>query len=1039
MKLNLRHFLAGLLLAANSANAMYVEDAGVLDFQISTAGHGAITFVHTRDGTVLTTDASPSAKSTSCYVASRAIDDGSLLWRRNVCSTPSASQRHAVATSSTGDIFFTMDDSGIVRAWTREAGNLIWDTQVTRPSGSSPKIWSISQGGNEYVAVASNGELTLLNATSGTVVSTINALAPLESSNYKIKPGETLQWLGIYLSGEKVQGMLAFVQEDGTTKGDRMLIVELAPGFDAFSIAKPWSHAKSTFVASLIETQLIGENRDNLALTTKKSPVDLSNAFASAAWHPDVKSIVAVQATPISGNVRVEGTDNEGSEFMGLFRFDETGSTGWEQHYGAQENANSQVNGMAYCSQAELVVATGKDALKAYRHDSLIGTEGGKSSDQLSPLTPLTVKGDIFVSTGDSVQSISVVECTTDTTTLMISTAGGTTTLLKLVVADNSVTAKVGWTAEEGLASVSAVVVLDASHLGKDDLVEEQEVVANKFSLSSRLSSQLEGLVSLVGGASTSGVSRRDHTFGFVKIAAMLSQSAHRMWGIATSGSDRGSIRWSLSLPKSADWHVMVHGTTNSHKATHGINGGTDSREILVLSAASLSMEWKCIDGTSGAIHTQGVVPIASPVIQVIPMYGSAGNCRQAAMLLHEDLTVSLVPQDAGTAALVEQQLASSPNGMYTHYINKESSKLESYQIASYGGSFVPRQVGRTSFAGERIVRVAYPMRDEVVQSMSAILGDNSLLLKYLNPHIAVVITMADDDNTSPSSLVASIEKGQGLAKRKPAGAGDTATSTESISNDTPNMFVNVVDTVSGRVLHRASHANADPARNVVALISENWIIYSYVNARTRRTEIGVLTLHEGMIDSTGISLFTSPEQTTTFSSFDARQSKPVVLSKTYTYPKFITALGVTATRGGISSRNILIASDDGKITSVNRLMLETRRPMGQVKEAEKQEGLVPYNELIMQVPFAAISRNLTIESVSAVVSAPTALESQSLVIAFGGPDLFFTRTSPSKGFDLLPDSFSRIFVSIVTGALVVILFVAQRMASQKELKQAWQ
>jgi hypothetical protein len=192
------------------------------------------------------------------------------------------------------------------------------------------------------------------------------------------------------------------------------------------------------------------------------------------------------------------------------------------------------------------------------------------------------------------------------------------------------------------------------------------------------------------------------------------------------------------------------------------------------------------------------------------------------------------------------------------------------------------------------------------------------------------------------------------------------------------------------------------------------------------------------MIDSKGLSLFSSPEQTTTFSSFDARITKPVVLAKTYTFPKAITALGATATRGGISSRKILIASSDGKITSVDRAMLETRRPMGEVKDVEKKEGLFPYSELIPQISPMALTYNQTIDSVTSIVTAPTSLESQSLILAFGGPDLFFTRTSPSKGFDLLPDSFSRLLVSIVSVSLVIVLFVVKRIGNNKALKQGW-
>lgn len=85
-----------------------------------------------------------------------------------------------------------------------------------------------------------------------------------------------------------------------------------------------------------------------------------------------------------------------------------------------------------------------------------------------------------------------------------------------------------------------------------------------------------------------------------------------------------------------------------------------------------------------------------------------------------------------------------------------------------------------------------------------------------------------------------------------------------------------------------------------------------------------------------------------------------------------------------------------------------------------------------------ALSYDLTIESAKSIVSTPTALESQSLVFVFGGPDIFFARTSPSRGFDLLPDSFSRVLVSIVVVGLLIVLFVVNRMASGKALKQGW-
>jgi hypothetical protein len=105
---------------------------------------------------------------------------------------------------------------------------------------------------------------------------------------------------------------------------------------------------------------------------------------------------------------------------------------------------------------------------------------------------------------------------------------------------------------------------------------------------------------------------------------------------------------------------------------------------------------------------------------------------------------------------------------------------------------------------------------------------------------------------------------------------------------------------------------------------------------------------------------------------------------------------------------------------------IEPRRPVGQVKDSEKREGLHQYSELVPSVSYMALSYNKVVESTKAILTAPTGLESQSLVLSYGGADIFFARTSPSKGFDLLPESFNRVLLSMVVAALMVVLVVVK-------------
>ena len=95
----------------------------------------------------------------------------------------------------------------------------------------------------------------------------------------------------------------------------------------------------------------------------------------------------------------------------------------------------------------------------------------------------------------------------------------------------------------------------------------------------------------------------------------------------------------------------------------------------------------------------------------------------------------------------------------------------------------------------------------------------------------------------------------------------------------------------------------------------------------------------------------------------------------------------------------------------------------------------MPYKEMIPASPILSLNYNQTMEPFTSIVSATTALESQSLVFGFGGPDLFFTRTSPTKGFDLLPETFNKMLVGAATLGIVAALFVVKRMGTKKALK----
>lgn len=71
------------------------------------------------------------------------------------------------------------------------------------------------------------------------------------------------------------------------------------------------------------------------------------------------------------------------------------------------------------------------------------------------------------------------------------------------------------------------------------------------------------------------------------------------------------------------------------------------------------------------------------------------------------------------------------------------------------------------------------------------------------------------------------------------------------------------------------------------------------------------------------------------------------------------------------------------------------------------------------------------------IISKASNLESTSLVCAYG-QDIFFTRRTPSKQFDLLSEDFSRAGLIITIVALIVGIFVSKKAVARKLISDAW-
>jgi len=277
---------------------------------------------------------------------------------------------------------------------------------------------------------------------------------------------------------------------------------------------------------------------------------------------------------------------------------------------------------------------------------------------------------------------------------------------------------------------------------------------------------------------------------------------------------------------------------------------------------------------------------------------------------------------------------------------------------------------------------------DEVVNSVGRVLGDLTVLFKYLNPNVLVLITQ------------------QGSQMKG-------------------SIFIYMVDAVTGHVIYSARHKGA--SQPVEAILSEHWLIYLHYNTKGRRYEVSVVELYEGYEE----------KNHTAFSSLDPVEH-PMSFTQSYLLPVTgVRTLTATNTLRGITNKNILIGLDNGYIYSIPKNFIDPRRNFKQTPVLQ-EEGLPPYVPELPLFAQAYINYNQTVERIQGIHTTAAGLESTSLVFAYG-LDLFSTRVTPSKMFDVLKEDFDYIFISGVLSALILASIICSKLASMRTLKLAWQ
>lgn len=565
---------------------------------------------------------------------------------------------------------------------------------------------------------------------------------------------------------------------------------------------------------------------------------------------------------------------------------------------------------------------------------------------------------------------------------------------------------KLSWIRNEALASIEDVEFVEAplpkrSGSSKNVSQEDDDESLLMPSLSTRLALQARNVAATVAnlgqalGLLADAAERKRRAklanaerYGFDKLAIARTRP-NRLFAIA---AHTGDIVWSYLLLPAARHRVVV--TRRSHDAYH-------SPEVTVFSTCANGTSITRLDAHTRTIKEQTWLEhLAAEAVIRTGVTDSSG--RDVLIVVGGTDQLALSPATDSASRAFAAALARKP---FYYFLVQEADGgakvLRSFQARpTDGGGVLAKETGEVILArppDEVLLDVATTPVGETVSSKAHILGDDAILLKYLNPHLAAVCVVSAGGAHAPLLDT----------KLRPATADQPLL-------EPPSLYVSLIDVVASKIVARVAHPHgAAPCR---LTLSENWVVYSYWNSKAKRTEVGSLTLHEGMFDRYGLSPFKVPEQESTFVARSA--PSPVVLYRTFALDKpLVTNLAPTLTSRGIASKHFLLGIAPGQILALDRRALDPRRPsldnsnekaMRQQRkkfERELDEGLTPYAPFLPLMPRAVITYSKHILNLRRIWATPTKLESTTIVFA-AGLDVHSARHTPSGAFDLLADDF---------------------------------
>ncbi|XP_076287606.1 ER membrane protein complex subunit 1 isoform X3 [Lasioglossum baleicum] len=546
---------------------------------------------------------------------------------------------------------------------------------------------------------------------------------------------------------------------------------------------------------------------------------------------------------------------------------------------------------------------------------------------------------------------------------------------------------KLIWSREEALASIVAVEIIELPMSDREQAIETEFDQKERDVLSMmirRVGSQfkqakafVQSILSITPQPSNQRSDLVRDKFGLHKMIVVVT-STGKLYGIETR---KGEIIWQLRVPS-------IRGFAKG-SSTIVLYVQRGSRHFPYPPQCTLLAEDRKTG--EGVLYTfnpitgqplDGLVKLGYKIKQSMLLHVTTDDFLRIILILDNYDRPHVYPEGATALA------ASLGKNIYMFTADQTTGVLSGFSLSySTTQELIAHKVWELILSPEnqKVTHVVSKNPIERVHSQGRVLSDRSVLYKYINPNLVAIVT---------------------------EGVGYT-------NKNTLNLYL--LDAVSGTMIFSIIHKRVRGPVHVVH--SENWIVYSYFNEKSRRTEIASLELYEGKVQS----------NTTVFSSL-CTTKLPIVERQAFIFPAAIESMRETITEKGITSKHIIVALANGGVLELPWKMVDPRRP---INPEVREEGVIPYMPEIPIHMDAIINYNQSVFRVSGVHTSPSGLESTCLVFVHG-LDLFYTRVAPSKTFDVLKEDFDYYLIVIVLAGLLISSYVTKKLASQKAQKQAW-